>query len=181
MTRDNSPIFLIGFMAAGKTTFGRALARATDRQFIDLDFYIGQRFRKPVSKIFEDEGEQRFRDLEKAMLRETGCFENTVIACGGGTPCFFDNMDFMLNSGTVVFLDASTERIVERIIANNAARPLMAGKSPAEIRDAVSLGLEQRLPFYDRAHIRFNGDNLEDRRQIDSSVAEFLSAFPSLG
>lgn len=167
-------------MASGKTTFGRALARATGRNFIDLDFFIEQRFRKPIPKIFEEEGEQRFRTLEKAMLREAGLFENTVIACGGGTPCFFDNIDFMLQAGTVVFLEASPERITERIIANNARRPLMAGKTPDQIRSAVDTGLELRDPFYARANFRFNGDNLEDSRQIDESVKTFLEAFPFL-
>lgn len=165
-------------MACGKTTFGRALARATGREFIDLDFYIEQRFRRSVSRIFAEEGEQEFRRMEAAMLREAGEFENVVISCGGGTPCFSDNMDYMLGRGTTLFLEASENRIVERLLANSSRRPLMAGKSPEEIKTAVSEGLAARLPYYSRAEIRFNGDFLEDRRQIARSVADFLKSFP---
>lgn len=176
----HKPVFIIGYMACGKTTFGRALARALGREFIDLDFYIEQRFRKSVSQLFADEGEAGFRKRESAMLREAGEFENVVIACGGGTPCFNDNMDYMLGRGTVVFLEASVERMLERLAVNSARRPLLAGKSPEEMRIAVTEGLAQRLPHYSRARIRFNGDMLEDRRQIAASVSEFLAANPGL-
>lgn len=168
------PLFIIGYMACGKTTFGNALAKATGRSFIDLDFYIEQRFRKTINRIFKEEGEESFRKKESAMLRETGEFENVVIACGGGTPCFNDNMDYMLSAGTVVFLEASVARITERLIINSSRRPLMAGKTPEEIKTAVEEGLRQRMSHYSRAHIRFSGENLEDRSQIVSTIAEFL-------
>jgi len=173
-----TPLFIIGYMACGKTTFGRALARATGREFIDLDFYIEQRFRMTISRIFAEKGEEEFRRMESAMLREAGEFENTIIACGGGTPCFNGNMDWMLANGTTIFLEASTERIAQRLIANSTRRPLMAGKSSEEIRAAIAEGLAARLPHYSRAAIRFSGNALENRGQIDSTVAEFLKAHP---
>lgn len=172
---DSSPIFIIGYMACGKTTFGRALAKAIRRDFIDLDFYIEQRFRKSINEIFATRGEEGFRRLESAMLRECGDFENVVISCGGGTPCFGDNMDYMLSRGMTVWLLASEERITRRIIDNSSRRPLMAGKNPEEIAAAVKAGLEARLPHYSRAQIRFSGENLEDRRQINLTVADFLA------
>lgn len=171
-----APIFIIGYMACGKTTFGAALAKATGRTFIDLDFYIEQRFRTTIRKMFETEGEPVFRSREAAMLRETGEFENVVIACGGGTPCQPDNLEYMLQAGTVVFLETSKERITERLLANSSRRPLMSGKTPEDMREAVDRGLEERLPFYLRAHFRFSGENLEDRRQIDSTVKKFLES-----
>lgn len=79
-------IFLIGFMGCGKSTLGRALGRATSMEFIDLDHYIETRYHKNVREIFATEGEERFRDMERRMLREVGEFENVIIACGGGTP-----------------------------------------------------------------------------------------------
>lgn len=162
-------------MACGKTTFGRALARKLGREFIDLDFYIEQRFRRSVSDIFALEGEVGFRDKETKMLKEAGEFEDVVIACGGGTPCFNDNMDFMLSHGKVVYLDTSVDRIVERLEANRSRRPLMASKTSDELRSAVEKGLAQRLPHYMRAHIKFSGELLEDRRQIADSISRFLA------
>lgn len=170
-----NPIFVTGYMASGKTTFGRALARALDREFIDLDFYIEQRFRQSIKEIFALRGEESFRRLESAMLREVGEFEDVVIACGGGTPCFNDNMDYMNGRGVTVYLDTPVWRIVERLLVNRSRRPLMADKSETEIEGAVRAGLESRLPHYTRAHITFSGEQLEDKRQIDSSVATFLS------
>lgn len=168
-------VFIIGYMACGKSTFGRALARRLNRQFIDLDFYIEQRFRKSINEIFADKGEEEFRRIEASMLREAGEFEDVVVACGGGTPCFHNNMDYMLQRGDVVWLEASPERMTERLMINNARRPLMRGKSEEEIRATIDSALAQRAPFYSQANIRFNGDQLEDRRQIDTTVTKFLT------
>lgn len=174
------PLFILGYMACGKTTFGRALARATGREFIDLDFYIEQRFHKSIPEIFAERGENEFRRMESAMLREVGEFENVIIACGGGTPCFNGNMDYMLRQGTTLFLEASEERIISRLLINSSRRPLMAGKKPDEIRRSVRDGLAERMPFYTRAHIRFSGEELEDRNQISLSVSNFLACYTSI-
>lgn len=163
-------------MACGKTTFGRALARATGRTFIDLDFYIEQRFRMPITRIFAERGEHEFRRMESAMLRETGEFENVVIACGGGTPCFNGNMDYMLGRGNTLFLETSPEQIVRRLVENSSRRPLMAGKTPDEIRRAVDDGLASRMTFYSRAAIRYRGEELEDRHQISATIARFIAS-----
>lgn len=171
-------LFLIGYMACGKTTFGRALARRLRMDFIDLDFYIEQRFRKSISQIFSEKGEEEFRRMESAMLREVGEFENVIVSCGGGTPCFHDNIGYMLGKGDVVWLQASVARIVERLIINSSRRPLMKGKSPEELREAVETGLAGRKQYYSRANIHFPSDQLEDRRQIDSTVAAFLETHP---
>lgn len=171
-------IFLIGYMACGKTTFGRALARKLGMDFIDLDFYIEQRFRKSINEIFSEKGEEAFRRMETAMLREVGEFEDVVISCGGGTPCFNDNMDYMLERGDVVWLQASVERIVQRLVINNVRRPLMKGKSEEDMRLAVEEGLRNRQQHYSRANIHFGSDMLEDRRQIDNTIAEFIQKYP---
>lgn len=173
----SKPIFITGYMASGKTTFGRALAKALGRHFIDLDFYIEQRFRKSISQIFDSEGEVSFRDKETKMLLETGDFENVVIACGGGTPCFNSNMDEMLARGLVIYLDTTVERIVERLEANRSRRPLMAFKTTAQLHKAVAEGLASRIPYYMKAHIKFSGENLEDRRQISESVYNFINRY----
>lgn len=174
---EHAPIFILGYMASGKTTFGRALAKQLGREFIDLDFYIEQRFHQSVSQIFSTRGEAEFRRLESLMLREAGEFEDVVISCGGGTPCFDSNMDFMLERGLTVWLNASQDCIVRRLSICNSRRPLMAGKSVEQLKTDVAAGLARRHPHYSRAHITFPGENLEDRRQIQESVVRFLSRF----
>lgn len=178
---NRRPIFIVGYMACGKTTFGRALARATGREFIDLDFYIEQRFRSSIRKIFAEKGESEFRRMESEMLREAGEFEDVIISCGGGTPCFLGNMDYMLSRGDVIWLQTSAQRIAERLVINSARRPLMAGKSPEEIRVAVEEGLAARHQYYSCANICHSGENLENRRQIAEAISRFIAGHPELG
>jgi len=170
-----SPIFIIGYMACGKTTFGKALAKAMGRHFIDLDFYIEQRFRMPITKIFATKGEEGFRRMEASMLREVGEFENVVVACGGGTPCFNGNMDFMLSHGETVWIETSVEKMVSRLMINNSRRPLMAGKSEEEMRRDVVRGLEARTCWYSKAPRRISGEELECIQDIDEAVRRYLS------
>ena len=87
------PLFLVGYMAAGKTTLGRRAAQLLNVEFIDLDAYIEYRYRKRVSDLFAERGEEGFRDIERRMLHEVAEFDNVLVATGGGTPCFFDNME----------------------------------------------------------------------------------------
>ena len=82
-------------MGAGKTTIGRQMAKCNGLQFYDLDWYIETRMRKKIPQIFEERGEDGFRKIEHNMLHEVAEFEDVVISCGGGTPCFFDNMEYM--------------------------------------------------------------------------------------
>lgn len=91
----NKSIILVGYMCVGKTTIGRDLAKLINRTFYDLDWYIEERYHTKVSQIFAEKGEAHFRDLERRMLHEVAEFENVVLSCGGGTPCFFDNIDYM--------------------------------------------------------------------------------------
>ena len=167
-------LFIIGYMASGKTTFGRALAKAAGMQHIDLDFYIEQRFRSTVREIFATKGEAEFRRIEGAMLREVGEMNDTVVSCGGGTPCFGDNLDYMNEHGLTVCLQASDDVIADRIIQAGNKRPLMAGKSREQILDTLREHMEKRKPYYDRAKIQISGDRLENKRQIAETVDDFI-------
>ena len=104
-------IFLIGYMGVGKTTLGKALADRTGLSFIDLDLFIEGRYRKTIRQIFEAEGEEAFREIERKALHEVAEFEDIILSTGGGTPCFFDNMTYMNRVGTTVYLKASPEAL----------------------------------------------------------------------
>lgn len=170
-------IFIVGYMASGKTTFGRALARETGMNFIDLDFYIEQRFHSSVKELFAKKGENEFRRIEANLLREAGEFDDTVVSCGGGTPCYSDNMEYMNSRGVTVCLQAAEEVIARRIKQAGDKRPLMAGKSLEEIVEATRQHMKVRKPFYDRAQIIISGDELEDKRQISETVKSFLENY----
>ncbi len=161
-------------MASGKTTFGKALAKKTNMQHIDLDFYIEQRFHSTIRDIFANKGEAEFRRIESAMLREVGEISDVVISCGGGTPCFGDNMDFMNSKGLTVCLQASDDVIANRIIQAGNKRPLMAGKSKEDILLTINQHMEVRKPFYDQASIAISGNKLESKTQIAETVDDFI-------
>lgn len=170
-------IFIVGYMASGKTTFGKALARRLNIRHIDLDFYIEQRFHCSVKDIFANKGEAEFRRIESNLLREVGEFCDVVISCGGGTPCFGDNMDYMNDRGITVCLKAADDVIANRIIQAGDKRPLMAGKSRDEILDTIRMHMASRLPFYEKARIIFSGDELESKSQIDHTVNSFIERY----
>ena len=163
-------IFLIGYMGAGKTTLGKAFARAMGLTFIDLDWYIEERFHKTIRQLFTERGEDGFRDLEKRMLHEASEFEDVVISVGGGTPCFFDNMEYMNAAGETVFLDVGIKVLFRRLKVAKQQRPLLDGKTDEELMLFIQEALQARLPFYTKAKHVFNGELLEDRHQIQQSV-----------
>lgn len=163
-------IFLVGYMGSGKTTLGRAYALSGNLDFIDLDWYIEGRFHTSVSELFARSGEAEFRRIERNLLHEVGEFENVVIACGGGTPCFFDNMDYMNRVGTTVFLKPSAEVLLRRLKAGRDKRPLLAGKSDEELEAFITEAMKGRLPFYEKAKYVFDSGWLESRKQISKSV-----------
>ena len=171
------PIFLIGFMGCGKTTLGRALQAATGLRLIDLDDFIEEREGMTIRQIFAARSETGFREIERRALAEVCELENVIIACGGGTPCYFDNMERMNRSGLAVFLDASPGRLHERLTLAREKRPLIAAMSNAQLMDYIVEALEKRRPFYCRAGATFCADRLDDARQIAESVAEFRRKF----
>ena len=170
-------IFLIGYMGSGKTTLGRALAAALDLQFIDLDHYIEQRYRKTIAQLFAESGEEGFREIERRILHEVGEFENVIISTGGGTPCFFDNVDYMNAQGTTVNLDVPVERLFIRLSIARSKRPLIKDKNDAELKEFIVEQLGKRAPHYGKAQYTFRADKLEDQTQIDLSVEAFCRQF----
>jgi shikimate kinase len=157
-------------MGAGKTTLGKRLAKELGVQFIDLDWYIESRFHKTISEIFSERGESGFREIERNMLHEAGAFDDVIVSAGGGTPCFFDNIDFMNANGQTVFLDAGIDVLFSRLRVAKQQRPILKDKSDDELRSFIVKALGERMPFYSKANYRFCADELESRGQIAASV-----------
>ena len=170
-------IFLIGYMGAGKTTLGKAFSRELGLTFIDLDWYIEERFHKTVGELFTERGETGFRELERNMLHEVAEFENVVISTGGGAPCFFDNMEFMNRVGKTVFLDVHPDVLFRRLRIAKQQRPILQGKEDDELKAFIIRALEQRAPFYTQAQYIFNADELEDRWQFETAVQRLQKLF----
>ena len=170
-------ILLTGYMGAGKTTLGRALAAKLGLTFIDLDCYIEERFRKTISQIFAEKGEEGFRDIERRMLHEVAEFEDVIISTGGGTPCFFDNIDYMNSKGITVYLQVPVERLFIRLSIARKQRPLIKEKNDEELRAFIIEQLAKREPHYTKAQHTYAADKLEDRKQIESSVEAFCEQF----
>ena len=170
-------IFLIGFMGCGKSTLGRALEAATGLRLIDLDEWIEQREGCSVSRLFEERSEAGFREIERDALAEVSRMENVIVACGGGTPCFFNNMEVMNRAGLSVWLDASVGRLHERLALAREKRPLIAQMADDELQGYIGRALDARRPFYSQASARFCADRLDDERQIAESVEEFRRRF----
>ena len=165
-------IFLIGYMGVGKTTVGHALSKLTGLPFYDLDWYIETRMRKRVAQIFAERGEEGFRRFEQTMLHEVAEFDQVILSCGGGTPCFFDNMDYLNQQGTTVYLKASPEVLYSHLREARVERPLLKGKSADEMLQHISRQLAERETFYTKARhiIEVNQDS--DFQHIKDTVAE---------
>ena len=164
-------IILVGYMGSGKTTVGKALSKETGMMFYDLDWYIESRMRKSVSQIFAEKGEEGFRKIEYNMLHEVAEFEDVIISCGGGTPCFFDNMDYLNQQGDVVYLKASPETLYKHLLMAKVERPLLKDKSPEELIDYITEHLKERAPFYEKAKYTLDVNVLDEYDKIKESVA----------
>lgn len=164
-------------MGSGKSTLAEALSKATGLEYIDLDTYIECRFHANVREIFAREGEAGFREIERRMLREVSTFENVIIACGGGTPCFFNNMELMNQSGLTIFLRASHARLLERLKLGRTRRPLIASMTDQQLSDYITAALDARMPHYSKADATFDADWLDSHSQIAQSVDAFRRRF----
>ena len=160
----------MGFMGAGKTTLGKALAKDLGISFIDLDQYIERRYLKSVSQIFATRGEQGFREIESRMLREVGDFDDVIVSCGGSTPLIGDNMDYMLQHGQTVYLKCDNDTLLRRLKVARSQRPLIASKTDEQLAEFIESETRRREPGYLRAEFICPGDRLESRGQIAETL-----------
>lgn len=171
-------VFLIGYMGAGKTTLGRSLAEEMGMEFIDLDIFIESRQHKSIKEIFAEVGEDGFRKIERQSLEEVAQFEHVIISLGGGTPCFFDNMDIVNRSGISVYLKPSEEVLLMRLIKGKHKRPLLAEKSDEQILQFIREQLAWREPYYLKANIVFEASHLENKSDIGISARRLIALLP---
>ena len=156
-------IFLIGFMGSGKSYWGKRLAGFMHRPFYDLDAYITEQEQKDVTTIFLERGEAYFRELEHSYLYRLMELESSVIATGGGTPCFHGNMDRMLKTGYCIYLEEPEEILFHRLLPELEERPLIRNLSPEGLQQFIKEKLSERLPYYQASHVTVRSPrSLED-------------------
>ena len=154
--------FLIGYMGSGKTSMGKLLAKKLAYDFVDLDAFIETKYHKTVSQIFAELGESKFREIEHDCLRLVGEFEKAIISTGGGSPCYYDNMEYMNSHGLTIYLKLTPEQLAVRLETSRVGkRPLLAERKGGELRHFITEGLLTREPFYSQAHVVLSGSDEE--------------------
>ena len=154
-------VFLIGYMASGKSTAAKKLAKKLEIDAVDLDAEIVKSSGMSIPEIFKLKGEKGFRKLERAELRKWMGKDNFVMACGGGTPCFFESMDEMNAAGETIYLQMTPKAVVDRVQSAKTERPILKGLSQEKMLGKVAFQIEKREPFYTRAKWTVNGVNLD--------------------
>jgi len=149
-------IYIIGYMASGKSKLGRDLAASMGYNFFDLDELFEERYHISVPDFFEKYDEPGFRRIEHELLRETADIDRGVIATGGGTPCFFDNMRFILDHGLSVYLYWDASELAKRLILLRRKRPLLKNIPGPDIEDFVLNHIREREVYYKQAAYIFD-------------------------
>jgi shikimate kinase len=163
----NKKIFLIGFMGSGKSTFGKKLAKELKIPFIDLDKIIEQHAKCSVADIFKYLGEDTFRKMESDALKTFETIEAFVMATGGGTPCYFDNMDYIKLQGVSIYLELDAKSIYNRLSNAKNIRPTIKGKKDEELMQFIESTFAKRKAIYEQADFRVNGLSLEPKNIVE--------------
>jgi shikimate kinase len=154
-------IILIGFMGSGKTTLGKKLARALNSPFVDSDVAIETQAGQTISKIFETRGEAHFRLLETNWIEQLSIDKPTVIATGGGMPCFNNNMQNLKNKGLVIYLQRPAKELLQRLKNAKNKRPLLAAMKDDEMLAFIEEKLNEREVFYLQADVVLSREQQE--------------------
>nr|WP_320118182.1 shikimate kinase [uncultured Marinifilum sp.] len=160
-------IFLVGYMGSGKSRWGKMIAEYFNYRFIDLDTLIEERENASIPQIFSKHKESGFRKLETEALHSIGNTENTIVATGGGAPCFANNMEIMNKLGITLYIEGSPELLRDRITSSKTERPLVKNFTPDELLQYIQEHLNSRLPFYNQAQYKIVSGNLELNNFID--------------
>ncbi|MEO6490204.1 MAG: shikimate kinase [Ferruginibacter sp.] len=154
-------IFLLGFMGSGKSRWGKIWADELHIDFCDIDALIEKKEQLSVVDIFEKKGEDHFRIIEASILREQTGKEDIIIACGGGSPCFYNNIQWMNEQGTTVYLQAKPDFLLKNIMDEKEKRPMVKNLNEAELIFFIEQKLKEREPFYSQASLRVNAEELD--------------------
>lgn len=166
-------IFLIGFMGAGKTHWGRLLSEKLGIRFFDLDEQVTEHAGKSIPEIFATEGEEQFRLLEKEVLYIiTESHESFVMACGGGSPCYFNNIEYMNQAGTTVWINTPLDTLFDRLVKEKDKRPLIKELSVEQLRGFISKKFADRKIYYEQANVTVD----EEPVQLDRLIEKIFHA-----
>jgi shikimate kinase len=165
-------IYLIGYMGSGKSKTAEALSKFLKIPFVDTDELIERETGKKISEIFEKEGEDKFRIIERSVLHSTLSKDNLIIATGGGMPCCFDNMEWMNKNGITVYLEANSGLIFNRLATSKTERPLLKGLNDIALMEQISGHLALRIPFYKQAKITIKAANL-NLKELVSKIENY--------
>lgn len=167
-------VFIVGYMGCGKSTFGKRLARQLDYDFIDLDKVFEETYKICISNFFVKYGEEMFRKIEHEILVNNLGHTNTVVSCGGGTACYFDNMDLMNEAGLTIYLRLTPAALVSRLENSRKERPLLQNLPGVNLLEKISNHLLQRESFYHKALMELDGLSVS----IEEATAKVLKELP---
>ena len=166
-------IYIVGYMGAGKTTTARRLAQRMGWEVVDTDALFEEKYKISVNDFFNKYDEPLYRKLESEVLKATESLEHVVVSTGGGTACYFDNMEWMNQHGLTVFMRISPQAAVDRVIHSRHKRPLAEGKSEEELTEFVNRHYASRMPFYEQAQITVKSEDF-DLEDAIKKISELL-------
>ncbi len=155
-------IFLTGFMGSGKSYWGKKWSKVAQLFFYDLDAMIEEREGLSVDQIFSKKGEDYFRKAESDCIDTFNHIDNCIISCGGGTPCFDNNMQKMNELGCTVYLKATPKQLFDNLLPELEKRPLLKKINPAEILYFIENKLAERTSFYEQAQLTMDVKGLNE-------------------
>lgn len=166
-------IFIIGFMGSGKTHWGHLLSQKLGFPFFDLDEQVIEHAGKSIVEIFTSDGEEQFRLQEKSVLHIiTESHDSFVMACGGGSPCYFNNIEYMNQSGTTVWINTPLDILYKRLVAEKDKRPLIKELSDDQLRNFISKKFADRKIYYEQADVTVD----EEPVQLDKLIEKIFHA-----
>jgi shikimate kinase len=154
-------IVLIGFMGSGKTVFGKKLAQYLNLNFVDLDLHIEQKYKMTIPSIFTNFDESVFRNLESIEIKQILSEDNLILSCGGGTPCFNNNMDLINNYGISIYLELNEKALADRLSKSKSKRPIINNLNIEELIIKITELLKSRDKFYRQAKITVSSINIK--------------------